>query len=246
MRKIFLNIVVLVLAIAGMVGCSKNDSNQPGPTHMRWINVTPGMGFDIYSNREELYNNLKFDSLTPYAYGLPSFYYLQIKKTNTSDTIISGYQQLQSGAYYTMFLVPDTTNGQISTTSASVATITDNVSIPSVDSVKLRFFNLAPFTNPINVVMTIDGRTRPTDTLRPYIFQQRIFNDQASYSSYTGYVQMLAFNWKIHFYNSKDSLIKFFYASQFRSQGIYTLYLKGREGVTTKDSFDYSLFQSSY
>ncbi len=248
MRNIFLNIVVLVFIVVGMVACSKNDSNQPGPTHMRWMNVTPGMSFDIYSNREKIYDALKFDSATSYAYGLPSFYYLQIIKTGTSDTIIKGNQQLQSGLYYSTFIVPDTVDQKISTTSATVSTITDNVTIPSVDSIKLRFFNFAPFTNPITVVMTIDGRIRTTDTLRPFV--QRIFNDQASYSTNTRYTQFLNINWKINFYNSNtNTLIKSFHANEllgFRSQGIYTLYLKARPGETTKDTFDYAMFRSNY
>ncbi|MFT4203508.1 MAG: DUF4397 domain-containing protein [Chitinophagaceae bacterium] len=245
MRNTFFCIAVLISLVAVMVACSKNDSSQPGPTHMRWINVTPGMAFDVYSDEEQIASDIAFDSVTSYAYGLPSFYYLQILKTGTSDTIVSGRQQMQSGLYYSMFVIPDTTSdGEISDTDASVAIVTENTDLPSIDTFKYRFFNFAPFTSPISVVMTIDGRTGTSDTLRP--FSRRIFNDQASYSTYSKYSQTIAANWKIHFYNSTDTTLIDSFHYLFSSRGVYTIYLKAIEGVTTKNKFKDTIIQRGY
>ena len=244
MRRIFLNIIVLVSLVAGMAACSKNGDNQPGPAHMRWINVTPGMAFDIYSNGENIYKNLQFDSSTGYASGLPSFYYLQIKQSGTSDTVVNGRQQLQSGLYYSMFIVPDTLNGQISATKASAAIVTENAARPAIDTMKLRFYNFAPFSPAINVVMTIDGRINASDTLRP--FSQRIFNDQSTYSSYSTYITLMAFNWKVHFYNASTSKLIDSFHYKFSSQTINTMYLKPVPGKSGADTFDYKVIQTGY
>jgi len=243
MKQFFVRIGILVTAVVGMVACSKNDNDQPGPTHMRWVNVVPNLSFDIYSNGTLIVPKLPFDSLTSYASGLPSFYNLQIAKYGTSDTLVNGRQQLQSGLYYSMFLLPDTTGGQINANKVTIATVTENTFAPSVDTCKIRFFNFAPYTPPIDVVISKDGRTRPSDTLRP--FSRRIYNDQSVSSSYTTYYQMFASNLKINLYNDIDSSLIRTIPWTFDSRGVYTIYLKPVPGKSGKDTFDFSVLKST-
>lgn len=246
MQKNVFRKIGVFLFVTGLVACSKNDNNQPGPTRMRWINATPNMSFDIYSNSEKIASSIAFDSVTDYAAGLPSLYSLEIRKAGSESSILQGMQQLQSGNYYSMFILPDTSNRQLSTTSATVSIVTENTVTPPQDSLKLRFFNFAPYTPPINVVMTIDGRTRPADTLRPFL--QRIYNDQATSSSYTVYKQFLAINWKIHLYNSVDSsfIDSFRFPNLLPNRGVYTLYLKAVPGKPTSDTIGHELIQRGY
>lgn len=249
MRRIFLQIAILVVGIMGLVACSKNDSNQPGPTHMRWINVVPKVGFDIYSNSEKIASDLPFDTLTSYAAGLPGFYNLRVVKTGTSDTLINGSQQLTSATYYSTYILPDTTGGVINENKATVSIVTENTTIPSIDTAKLRFFNFAPFSPAINVVMSIDGRVNVADTLRPFL--RRIYNDQSYTSSYSTYQQFRAgINWKFDLYNASDLTvplkpIKTFYIT-LRSQGIFTLILKPIVGATKVDTFDYKIIERNF
>ncbi|PZP48966.1 MAG: hypothetical protein DI598_08965 [Pseudopedobacter saltans] len=251
MRRIFFQIVVLAAAVSSLVACSKSDnSGQPGPTRMRWINVVPNMGFDIYSNQEEVASDLPFDTLTGYAAGLPGFYNLRVVKTGTSDTLVNGNQQLQSGIYYSMFLLPDTSGGQINTNKATVSIVTENTLSPvaGIDTLKLRFFNFAPFSPAIDVVMSIEGRTLPADTLRPFL--RRIYNDQSYSSNYTQYGLFRSNNrWKFDLYNASEGVgrqpIKTFYQA-LNAGSVYTLYIKPIVGMENTDTFDFKFIQKGY
>lgn len=241
MRKIIVQIVILFITLFGLVACSKNDSGRPNPTYMRWINVTPNMGFDIYSNTEKIASNLIYDTLTNYASGMPGFYNLQIVKAGSADTLISGRQQLISGNYYSMFLLPDTTGGQINTNKATVSIVTENTSVPVTDTMKLRFFNFAPFSTAVNVVMSRDGSTLTADTLRPFL--RRIYNDQSYQSGYSVYGIFFAANWKINLYDANSNAFLDSFHYQFASNGIYTMYLKP---ANNKNKFTYKVIKRGF
>lgn len=241
MKQLFFKIFLLIAILSGIVACTKNDNNQPGPTRMRWINVTPGLSLDIYSNREKIVTGLLYDTMTAYAAGLPSFYNLQIVKNGTSDTLISGRQQLLSGTYYSMFLVPDTTGGAINTNKVTVSTVTDNISIPNTDTSKIRFFNFAPYTPSMNVYLTLDGRARPQDTLR--FFNNRVFNDQATFSGYSNFVQIMsAPGWKVNLVSSLDNITLIdTFRVDLLSRNIYTIYLKTVPGKPVTDTIGHKV-----
>lgn len=221
MKKI---VGLIAFVIVALYGCNGDDV-IPAPTRIRFLNAVPESSFDIHSNDELLKSALAYDSLTPYAMGVPDLYNLKIYRTGTDSVLINGTQRLQSGQYYSMFFIPDTTDAA----KVGYALITDETSISPKDTVKVRFLHFAPDAPTTKVIFTHNINNVRQDTIQN-IIENRTYNDQSYNSSVIAYKLMPAGSRYIHFEDATttghhpymDSV-----ACDFISGRSYTIYLEG-------------------
>ncbi|MGF7229869.1 DUF4397 domain-containing protein, partial [Arachidicoccus sp.] len=142
MKKNAFFFLFFVLIIGAIVACTKSTvDNQLRPTYFRLANVTSGRSFDMQVNKNGLFTGISFDSITPYASGSPGVYNLAISDNASGTDILNSYQSMQSGVYYTLFIVPDSTSGVQQPRTSLIA---DNNVLPQYDSAKVRFLNFSP------------------------------------------------------------------------------------------------------
>ena len=222
-------------------GCFRNnDDVRPANTNLNFVNVVPGTSFTININGAGLVSSstaLKYGNATQMASGAPGLYDIQITPTTTSNAWINGTVSLQSGAYSSMYLIPDSASRTSNTSTTAYFTIINNVApvLPDTSVLKyanIRFFHFSPDTLPINVnfVLLVGGipSILSQDTL--HLFKNRT-------SSVSTFSAIPATNryYKVIFTNAAIYPSPVLYSIpqvHFADNKAYTMYVMGYRGAT--------------
>lgn len=244
-KNILFFLVFVALAFAGCF--RNNDDVRPANTNLSFVNVVPGRSFAINVNGSGLVPSstpLDYGKATQMASGAPGLYDIQITPTTATSPWINGTISLQSGAYNSMYLIPDSASITSNSSTSVYYTIINNVApvLPDTSVLKyanIRFFHFSPDTLPINVnfVRLIGGipSILSQDTL--HIFQNRSFNDQSVNSAFSAFSTIPATNqyYKVIFSNASIYPSPVLYSIpqvHFVDNQAYTMYIMGYRGGT--------------
>lgn len=244
-KNILFFLVFVTLAFAGCFRSS--DDVRPANTNLNFVNVVPGTSFTININGAGLVSSstpLNYGNATQMASGAPGLYDIQITPTTATNAWINGTVSLQSGAYSSMYLIPDSASITSNTSTTAYFTIINNVApvLPDTSVLKyanIRFFHFSPDTLIINVnfIRLIGGipSILSQDTL--HLFQNRSFNDQSITSSFSTFSTIPATNqyYKVIFTNASIYPSPVLYSIpqvHFADNQAYTMYIMGYRGAT--------------
>jgi hypothetical protein len=236
--------VLIIFTALAVTGCFRNDSVRPENTNLNFVNVVSGESFSISINGSQLVSALAYGDSTKTASGAPGLYQIEITPANTTNAWINGTLSLQSGAYGSMYLIPDSNSTAANSSNRAYYTIISNIApiLPDTAVMKyanVRFFHFSPDSLPVNItfVRLIGGipSVLPQDTL--YLFKNRSFNDQSVNSNVSVFSTIPATNqyYKVVFTNAAIYPPTILYSIpqvHFADFGTYTLYVMGYRGAT--------------
>ncbi len=213
----------------GIVACTKSTvDKQLRPTYFRLANVTFGKSFDMQVNKNNLFTNIPFDSITAYASGAPGVFNLSINDNASGQSILDSYQSMQSGIYYTLFIVPDSTSGAQQPRTSLIA---DNNVLPQYDSAKIRFLNFSPDTTTINFEQSYRQGNSDVFIKMPKVITWlgRTYLDNSINNQVAQYVSVHSNTYRFSFLNSNDTLKQVVQPLDvtIEKDKFYTFYLQG-------------------
>lgn len=224
---------MLLVGLVIWAACTKSSvTGNKSPANVRLINAMPGKTFDLVLNSNPLFEDIPYDSATPFKSGPAGFYKLLIHENGKKDTLINGNQYLQGGEKYTLFLIPDSTN-RVNEVKLSV--VTDDAVVPLYDSAKFRFFNFAPDTTSMSVVrLKRRGSSQIYDTVLPYLAVGRTFLDNSLDNNLGQYQSIFTDTYVFEFLKTNDpgKLIDSLTVTIQKGK-FYTFYYQGYDSVTT-------------
>lgn len=201
-------------AVMGVVSCNNNndDTVTPPISYVGIVHATPDAGnVDVYLNGGLAAQNFAYGSDTGYYAVNPGTYNLQVAPTGTTSYVLNTSISLAPGTAYSVFAID-------SLSAIKAAVVTDSFSIPSSDSVLVRFFHFSPDAPAVDVVVS-DGTTW---------FSNRTFNDQEATKSYQTFTRIKAGTYNVNV-NAAGTSTVLLPVPALTLQGgkVYTLYAKG-------------------
>lgn len=238
MKKNVFFFLSFVIMIGGVVACTKSTvDNQLKPTYFRLANVSSGKSFDMQVNKNSLFTNIPFDSITAYASGAPGVYNLSISDNASSQSILNSYQSMQSGIYYTLFIVPDSA---ASAQQPRTSLIADNNVLPQYDSAKVRFLNFSPNAPSLNFEQSFRQGSSDIFIKMPRVpsWLGRTYLDNSINNQVAQYVTVHSNTYRFSFLNANDTLTQVLTPLDItiEKDKFYTFYLQGYSNRTDVDS----------
>jgi hypothetical protein len=142
--------LVLIVSMAALAGCGKGGNIAPQTTGgLMFVNASLNQrDIDIYSFSSQVASGLTYPDSTGYMQvGVGTAFSLAYFPTgNTSDTLEYGYTDFPTAAYYSFFFI-DSAGGHV-----QVADLEDVLTVPSADSIKLRFLNFSISSPAVDLV----------------------------------------------------------------------------------------------
>jgi hypothetical protein len=213
-------LAVAALAVVAFAGCFKNDGSVSTPRAGVLVDlVSPNaVNTSIILNGNIIGSNVSYGSVPNYYNQvIPGPGNLTVVN-NSNTTLLNSNFTTESGKFYSIFVVD-------SASRMKSILVTDSVSYPNTtDSVKVRFYNFAPNSVPLNVAVKDSGT----------IWSMRSFETQQSANANNTFLPMKAGTYQFQIftpYNTttplKDTSITF------DGKHIYTLFIKGFYPDTT-------------
>lgn len=201
-------------AIVGVVSCNtKNDNTSLPVASFGVVNASPDSGnLDVYVGGNVAVQNFAFGSDTGYFAINPGTYSLQVAPTGTSNFVINTNASFAPGTSYSVFTIDSTS-----------AVAADSFTVPSTDSVRVRFFNFSPNAPAVDLAVA-GGSTW---------FTNRTFNDQAANAGYQSFITIPAGTYNLELRTAGTSTVLLPLPSEGLLGGkVYTLYARGILGAT--------------
>ncbi len=204
---------IAVVAIVALAGCIKNQgSNSPRSGVLVDLLSPNAINTTIVVNGNTIGSNISYGSVPSYYNVVTSGNSNLTIYASTTQTLLNKDFRTDEGKYYSIFVVD-------SASKMKPIIVTDSASYPNAtDSVKVRFYNFAPNSIPLNVVVK-DSAT---------IWANRAFETQESANAYNRFLDMKAGRYNFQVFSPynismplKDTTITF------DGKHIYTLFIKG-------------------
>lgn len=214
MKKTLFSLLGGLAAIVGVVSCNtKNDNTTLPVSSFGVVNASPDSGnIDVYVGGSVAAQNFVYGSDTGYFAINPGTYSLQVAPSGTSNFVINSNITFNPATNYSVFTID----------SAS-AVVTDSFTVPSTDSVLVRFFHFSPNAPAVDVAVA-GGSTW---------FSNRTFNDQAANTGYQSFVTIPAGTYNLEVRAAGTSTVVLPLPSVSLLGGkVYTLYARGIVGAT--------------
>jgi len=246
--KTILALSIILSTIIFIAACSKSSNPSPTPTtgtaYVSVTNASPtATSYGVYSDTTNIYTNgtLGYGYTTGVAGGNP---YSTVTSGNHSIKLMSGGNSVfldsngtfANGGYYSFF-VYDTGN-QVKTLA-----LNDNLTPPASGSAEVRFLNLSPNSQSLNVwLINADTTTKDSVSLSsiPYTGSSVANTDSlSSFKTITAgtYKVLLNSNVELNLFQN-DSVA-------FANGKIYTIYAKGYvNGINGADSLGLGIIQN--
>jgi len=209
MKKTLFSLLGGLAAIIGVVSCNtKNDNTSVPVSYFGVVNASPDSGnLDIYVGGNVAAQNFAYGADTGYFAINPGTYSLQVAPTGTSNFVINSNVTFAPATSYSVFTI-DSTN----------AVVTDSFTVPSTDSVRVRFFHFSPNAPAVDIAVA-GGSTW---------FTNRTFNDQAANAGYQSFVTIPAGTYNLEVRVAGTSTVVLPLPSEALVGGnVYTLYARG-------------------
>lgn len=247
MKRLVL-IFLVSLAVLFIAACTKTSVNgSVSPTYLRMINTCYGQSFNLEVGGKQLLSGIAFDSISPYANGTSGFYSLNVIDNNKTDSVVlTGNINLQSGLYYSLFLVPDSAQGS---DSVLYSLISNTVNRPLYDSTKIQFLDYAYNLPPISFCLapqygiltdTIGGLLNP-------IYQSRTYMDINSTPALAQFqtVHINTYNFIFYADTGVAYIRQIIYDTvvTLSRQALYTIYMEGNYNSRNADSLKVKFVQ---
>jgi|GEM_PF-1650793 len=239
-----ISILLVSCVMLLIASCSKSSmTGDNSPTYLQMINTYYGQSFNLEVGGKNLLSNIAFDSISPFAGGAPGFYSLNVINYASGDTVITGNINLQSGLHYSMFLVPDSTQGSNSV----LYSLTSSTWVrPLYDSIRIQFLNYAYNLPPISFCLVPQTGNTMTDTIgiRSYqsaIYQSRTYMDINSTPALAQFQTIPINRYQIIFYANigasySPKTIVDTTVSLLDKQKLYTIYMEGNYADSAGDN----------
>src|SRR5690242_6940917 len=136
MKKTLFAFLASTVAIVGVVSCNTDNNNTAPPiSAIGIVNASPNSGnVDVYLNASPLVTGLPYGTDTGYYNLTPGTYALMVDSAGTTNTWLNESVMFAPGQSFSVFL-----SDSASIMKATV--IQDSTTIPSTDSVKVRYFH---------------------------------------------------------------------------------------------------------
>jgi hypothetical protein len=245
MKQFVLSLLVSCVVLV-FVSCTKSSvSGNVSPTYLQMVNTCYEQSFSLIVGSNTLLSNIGYDSVSLFANGTPGFYSRNV--TNASGaTVLTGNINLQSGLYYSLFLVPDSTQGS---DSVLHSLITSTRVQPQYDSAKIQFLNYAYNLPPVNFCLVPKYGNAITDTIGGLrspnpIYQSRTYMDINSTPALAQFQTIPTNTYDIIFYPYAGTLQPYFDTTVTLSKGaLYTIYMEGNYASQNADSMKVRFIQ---
>jgi len=218
MKKTLFSLLGGLAAVLGVVSCNdKNDNTTPPYSSVGIVNASADAGnVDVYIGGNLAVQNFAYGSDTGYFVLNPGSYSFQVAPTATSNFAVNTNLSFAPGITYSVFAID-------SLSSMQVAAVTDSFTVPSTDSVLVRFFNFSPNLPAVDLAVT-GGATW---------FSNRSFNDQSATTSYQAFTKVPAGTYNLELRAAGTATVTL-PAPSITLQGgkVYTLYARGFVGGT--------------
>jgi len=249
-RKAIFPLIFIFSAIFFIVACSKSNNNPPvtttttGTAFVSVVDASPTTAtYSVYSDTTNISTagTLSYGSATgvaggnPYASIVPGTHSIKLL-TGGNTIFIDSNASFANGDYYSFF-VYDT--GQVKTLA-----LTDNLTAPASNSAEVRFLNLSPNSQMLNVWLINKDST--TNDSTSFLSNAYIGSATVSSDSLSSFKTIPAGTYKVLF-NSSTELSLFENDSlTFAGGKIYTLYAKGyQSSVNPTDSLGLGVIQNN-
>jgi hypothetical protein len=211
-------LVVAALTAIAFASCLKNDGGVSTPRAGILVDLLSpnATNTTIILNGNTIGTNVSYGS-NPNLYNqvTPGYGNLSIFSSTTTQLLNSDFNA-ESGKYYSMFVVD-------SASKMKNIIVTDSVSYPGTDSVKVRFYNFAPNSIPLSVGVKDSS----------VLWSNRPFETQISANGYNTFLPMKAGTYTFQVSNPFSATPISDTTITLGSNHIYTLFIKGFYPDTT-------------
>lgn len=209
------NVVLLVLMCISSCSVNNNDNSNPQQGSFLIANVSPdATPVNIFINSNNFKDQIGYGTYTPYYSTTAGAYTISVTNANNS-TILTNTVTFDVNKSYSYILIDSFKN-------LTAAFMQDNFILPGSDSIYIRFFNFSPNSQPL----TLHDSAHLTD-----LYSLRTFNDQASESDFTSFMEMPAGNYTFQLKQENDSILT---TKTYELNGghVFTIFAKGFVGGT--------------
>lgn len=222
MKSILRLFPAAILCSVLLVSCN-TDNNTSGPlAAFMLIHASPDAPkIDVYAGNQLIDTGHVYGENTVYYGAVPNIYNFQFVEAGTSNVLLSDFINFDGNKAYSIFLTDSLSKIKLSITN-------DEYTIPTGDSVRLRFLDFSPNAGALDVVMH-DGDT---------LYLNRNFNDQATNSSLDDFITIPSGTYTMDLRDAGTTNIAYSLSPLTLASGnVYTFYAKGfrGSGVTATD-----------
>jgi hypothetical protein len=218
MKKTFLAFLSGILAIAGITSCINNNNNSTTPpvSSFGLVNVSPNAGnIDVFLNGSPVVYSLPYGVDTGYFSVQPGTYTLSIDSAGNTTPWYNQGISFAPGVAYSVFVIDSVSN-------LHTAVVVDSATVPSADSVRLRFFNFSPNTPAVDVVLS-----------GTIVSANRSYDDEAANTALAQFSLFAPGTYTLELHVAGTSTVLLSVPNVVLQGGkIYTLYAKGFVGDT--------------
>ena len=213
-------LAAVVIAVVTLAGCIKNDGSVPPARAGVLIDlVSPdATNTSITLNGNTIGSNVSYGSVPNYYNQVtPGAGNLTVL-SSTGTSLLNQNFNTESGKFYSIFVAD-------SVSRMKTIIVADSVDYPNTaDSVKVRFYNFAPNSIPLNV--------RMNDSTN--VLDGRAFESQASAEAYNTFLQMKAGTYRFQIFTINNTTTALKDTSiTFDGSHIYSVFVKGFYPDTT-------------
>ncbi len=217
MKKTLFVLAAGALGLA-VTSCTKNSSSDTIPyASFAVVHASPDApSLNIFVNGASVVQNFEYGSDTGYYSALPGTYNVQMLSSLTSAALVNGIVSFAPGKFYSLFAID-------SSAKMKIAAVEDNFTVPSTDSVRVRFLHFSP--NAPAVDLAAGGIT--------VLATGRTFNDQELTPAYAQFITLAAgtYNLDVRLAGTTTSLLPL-PNTVLEGGKVYTFYAKGFVGGT--------------
>jgi hypothetical protein len=213
MKKTLLSFLGCLAVIAGVVSCNTdNDSTTPPVSAFGVVHASPDAGnVDVYVGGSAAAQNFAYGSDTGYFLVTPGTYAFQVAPTGTTNFVINTNVAVAPGTTYSIFAID-------SLSAIKAAVVTDSFTVPSTDSVRVRFLHFSPDAPAVDIAVSGGA----------VLFGNRMFNDQAANASYQSFTTLAAGTYNLEIRAAGTATVVLpVPAVTLQGGKVYTLYAKG-------------------
>ncbi len=159
------------------ISCNKSTSSSTAAyASFAVVNASPDApSLNIFVNGASVVQDFAYGSDTGYYAALPGTYNVQMLSFLNSEALVSGIVTFGPGKSYSLFAID-------SSAKMKIAAVEDDFTIPSTDSVRVRFLHFSPNAPAVDLVA--GGTTM--------LAANRTFNDQELTPAYAQFITLAA------------------------------------------------------
>ena len=202
--------------VLGVSSCKINNSGTTTPpvSSFAVVHASPDApNLNVYANGAIVVQNFTYGSDTGYYTVQPGTYSIQMVSATTSAALVNEDVIIAPSKAYSIFAI-DSLN------KIKAVAVEDNFTVPSSDSVRIRFFHFSPNAAAVDIV---NGSS--------VLFSNRSFNDQQTNTTLAQFITIAAgtYNLGVNLAGTSTSVLSL-PNTILQGGKVYTIYAKGFAG----------------